>query len=476
VQESERALAAAAEAMLGAQQQLEALQTGPALPHQMTALNELMRAQSDVRQREVQRQQAGSGGGGRAANRQQQDLSSLFDRELARMQQTNYEASRATSEARGGGSDPDLEKVRELARRQEELNQRQRDLAAQQLPDDERRRELERLTREQSELRQQVEELARSVQGLQQASDEMRAATSGMRRRDTNEAAASGRRALERLQQVEQQMRGSPGPQASRSAGLGELQLEARQIAEAQRRLSEGNDPARGLGPAKSGEQDRLADRMQRLEDAVRQQARAGAAGQGESSNQALREAARELDRQRLSERMRDAARSPSGSAGERVAIAREVDRLSERLGNATGDSPEARQLGEQLSRLTDLRERLSALEGQGDTPQSAGEIRQLVEDLRREGSLGLSPGELRELNPGRSAPGTEAWKQDFRRWDALKAQVAAALQQAEAAAAARLRAQQVNDRLQAGVAQSVPEQYRRLVERYYRALATRGR
>jgi hypothetical protein len=75
-------------------------------------------------------------------------------------------------------------------------------------------------------------------------------------------------------------------------------------------------------------------------------------------------------------------------------------------------------------------------------------------------------------FNPGRSAPGTEPWKQDFARWDELKVQVAAALERAERTAADRLREQQSRDRLNAGATESVPEQYRKLVERYYRALA----
>jgi hypothetical protein len=79
---------------------------------------------------------------------------------------------------------------------------------------------------------------------------------------------------------------------------------------------------------------------------------------------------------------------------------------------------------------------------------------------------------EANAFNPGRSAPGTEAWKQDFAEWEDLKVQLAAALERAENNTAAKLRGQQANDRLNAGVAQDVPEAYRRLVDRYYRALA----
>jgi hypothetical protein len=85
-------------------------------------------------------------------------------------------------------------------------------------------------------------------------------------------------------------------------------------------------------------------------------------------------------------------------------------------------------------------------------------------------------PAEADGFNPGRSAPGTESWKQDFEKWDELKVQLAAALERVERTTADRLRGQQSRDRLNAGATQAVPEPYRRLVEKYYRALAAGGR
>jgi len=93
------------------------------------------------------------------------------------------------------------------------------------------------------------------------------------------------------------------------------------------------------------------------------------------------------------------------------------------------------------------------------------------MDNMRRELEYETPTGE--EFNPGRSAPGTEGWKQDFAQWDELKVQLSAALENAENSAAARLRTQQTTDRLNAGVAQGVPEQYRGLVDQYYRALAS---
>jgi hypothetical protein len=255
----------AAAAMGKAVVELEALKTAGALPHEMTALNELLRAQAEVRRRQVQRQQNAMGGG-RGSNRQQQDLSALFDRELARQQSTNYETPNS-SETREEETDENaaLDKIRELARRQDALNRQQQELAKrrEQMTEEELRRELEKLTREQTELRRQAEELSRQMQQqsqnarsgqqgrsqssqggegqqtensrrLREASEEMQSAASDLRRQDPSQASARGSRALDKLRDVEQRMRSSQ-PDDRRRA-LGELQLESRQLADARHR------------------------------------------------------------------------------------------------------------------------------------------------------------------------------------------------------------------------------------------------
>ena len=63
--------------------------------------------------------------------RQGQDLSALFDKELQRQQRTNYETrSQAETRPDRQESDSALDRIRDLARRQEELSRRQRELAA----------------------------------------------------------------------------------------------------------------------------------------------------------------------------------------------------------------------------------------------------------------------------------------------------------------------------------------------------------
>ena len=582
------AIGKAVQAMAVAQQQLDGLKTSDALPHEMTALNELLRAQAEVRRREVQQQQAN--GSGRGSNRQQQDLSSLFDRELAREQQTNYETptSRETRPEQGAPDDV-LEKIRELARRQDAINHSEQELAKRRetVPDEELRRELERLTREQTELRRQAEELARELQqrgqqrqsgsgqggrggsgsdqqqasrDLQQASEEMQGAAGELRRDNPQQASARGGRAAERLRELEQRMRGTQPDDRRRAAG--ELQLESQQLADAQRRLgSEGGAQADAgertdRARRRASEQERLAERAERLEQGVRQLA-GGERGTDPREQTALNDAVQEIDRSRPAQRMRDAARtarqgaeaqpapasngrgergdaarqpdpsgagepSPAGPPSARGSasapgaergggrqseeIARGLERLADRLGTAAGQSEASQQLSEELSRLRQLREELATLDrqlaelrdgaegrqggrnargengrqsargaqpgGTGQNTDAAGawqEARELIEELRQE--TGIVP-DVEGFNPGRSAPGTEPWKQDFARWDELKIQVAAALERAERTAADRLREQQSRDRLNAGVTQAIPEQYRRLVERYYRALA----
>jgi hypothetical protein len=528
------AMGRAVAAMANAQEQLDGLKTAEALPPEMTSLNELLRAQAEVRRREIPQQ--GNGTGGPGGNRQQQDMSSLFDRELARQQQTNYETPSRGENRRQDQSEENADRIQDLARRQDALNRSEEQLSKNRgsMPQEELKRELERLTREQSELRREAEELARSMQQnaqsgsgqggrgsrggsgsqdqqasreLQQASEDMQHATSELRRDNPQEASARGTRAAERLRELEQRLRGAQPDQRRRA--LGELELESRQLAEAQRRVSNQSGTA-GASPAerddqarrRASEQERLAGRAERLEQSVRQLAGAGRDGDPRE-RAAVDQAAAEVDKQRLSQRMREAARpNRQGSDGRQDGeqIARALERLADKLGAAGGEGAASQELSAELSRLRQLREELATLDrrltemknggtqgrgqqnGRGAQPGGAGqdagaqqpwnEARELLNEMRREDDS-LVPPQADGFNPGRSAPGTEAWKQDFAKWEELKAQLSAALEWSEQTTAERLRQQQSRDRLNAGASQSVPESYRRLVDKYYRALAS---
>jgi hypothetical protein len=587
-------LGAAAAAMAKAQAALEAANSAAAVGPEMEALNHLLRAQAENRRREVMRQQAGMGGGG---NRAQQDLSSLFDRELKRQQQTNYETPKTAQEHEPGREDDLLERLRALAARQEQMARQQDDLAksGEQLDAEERRRRLERLTREQTELRRQAEQLAQQMQAqrqqgrqesgqppsrsgaasasdLREASDEMQAAAGELRRDDARQASARSARAAERLRDLERQLQGR-APDERRRA-LGDLQLEARQLADRQRQI--GDEAAAGRGAPDAGdrsrrlagEQERLADRADRLGqqlDALRK----STPGQGAAS---LADARKELDSQRVSETMREAARGlregqREGAARAEAAgrsAARALDRLADRLSDATGQRDAAeRKLSDQLARARDVRERMGDLQrqlaelqpqdgqppgrgqqprdgqeprdgqqprdgqppgagspqdgqqgsrqgrssspspgGQGEggaSPGTSGDQAQQrareIERLRREyGEQVREAARLRQELAGRqgrqgggdgrgstpegqlmvmSAPGTEAFKQDFSKWDVLHRDVTLGLERLEADLSQQLLQKALRERLAAGTADSAPGEYRDAVERYFRSLAS---
>ncbi len=631
----------AIEAMRKATVELDKLSTGTAVPHEMEALNQLLRAEADVQRRQIARQQSGGGGGG---NRETPDLSALFDQELRKQQQTNYEtpASSETREDTRQEADP-LERLRELARRQEALSREQQDLARSQqgLEAEALKRRLERLTRDQEELRRELEQLAREMpprnqgqqasaqpsqpdqpqgskgqqsqqgqqgqqgqgqQGQQQASgqrgqqasqggqpgqagepagtgqsqdeqqavrdavQEMRQASSGLREQDAARASESAGRALEGMRRAEEAMRGSTADDMRRR--LGDVQLEARQLAEAQRRLSEelqqagaAGDPSTSARARQAAEQQRLAGRADRLRQRMRDLARQA---RGDDGRATLDQAGREMEAGRTSELMREAARTlvaegagakparPNaageggststsserpGAAGttprqttEQAArlgadAARALDRVAERLdGRRSGDNAAGTRLSDDLSKTRQLREQLESVERSleqlrahegsnrargtaepsGNTPPDArqpgtparegrdgrgseGEIarlqQQLADEMRQARAqveaLGRGAPDMRgpstpeAWQPSVSAPGTEAFKQDFARWESLKQSLLVALEKVERGLADQLRQQESRDRLNAGASDAVPDDYRRLVDKYYRSLAT---
>jgi hypothetical protein len=508
---------AAIEAMGKALAELEASRTRDAIQHEMAALNGLLEAQAEVRRREVRRQSAGSGGGG-WGNRNAQDLTALFDRELQRQQRTTY-ATRNSVQNREDRRDEEgaADRIRDLARRQEDLNRRQRELAAAELSAEERKRQLERLTREQAELREQAEALQKQMQGQQgqgggqgqqqaggvrEASEQMRNAAGELQKENVESAAERGERAAEHLRRLEQQMRGQEGAAGQRSAA--ELEVEARQIAQEQRRIAAEAERLEQSQGDTAGARDRLADEKERLAgrvDELQRAAREQAQREGATAGGAA-EAAREIEKQRIGQQMRDAARRMREGTGRQGAeaeqqLARALDQVAERLGGRTSD--EARRLSEQLDQVNRIRDRLNRLEqqmreaaareqaggGEGRETGERSEIERLREEYDRElkraqealgrlqqgssGGAGATP-EHHEF--ATSAPGTESWKQDRSEWASLREGIDSGIARQEAAASDRLARTLSEERLSAGGSDRVPDAYQRLIARYYESLA----
>jgi hypothetical protein len=100
-------------------------------------------------------------------------------------------------------------------------------------------------------------------------------------------------------------------------------------------------------------------------------------------------------------------------------------------------------------------------------------ETRERVDALSRDNPEMGGPATPEQWQPSVSAPGTEAFKQDFARWESLKSNLLTALEKVERNLTTQLRLQETKDRLNAGASDAVPDDYRAMVEKYYRSLAT---
>ena len=537
------AAASAVGAMGKAIDQLTADRTKEALPHEMSALNGLLQLQAEVRRRQVSQ---GAGSGNAWGNRQGQDLSALFDKELQRQQRNNYE-TRAAAELKPDSADKQtsaLDRIRELAKRQEDLNRRQRELAASNLSPEEMKRQLDKLTREQTELREQTEELLRrngqqngASQGqqsrqsgegsgqtqsggeLRDAADQMRSAASDLRRENPGEAARNGERAAGQLRRLERLMQGDGQSRQGRASG--DMKLEAQQIAQEQHRIA---TEAGRLGRNNSGaatadarkrlaeEKDTLASRVDDLAKGAQQLSREASPPDAK----ALENSARALQRDKIADRMRGGARqlregqgTISGAAEED--LARSLDQVARGLG-AT-ESPmsnpleETRAIRDGLQRAeqqlheAEARARGSNTGGAsaGDSPRGANgrqgtgsseaarEVERLRNEYQRElqraddamrrlkgggatGSLAGSTPEQQEFS--RSAPGTEAFKQDRSGWESLRKNLDTELERYEASVSDRMARAKTDERFSAGGSDRVPDAYSELIARYFESLA----
>jgi hypothetical protein len=281
-----------------------------------------------------------------------------------------------------------------------------------------------------------------------------------------------------------------------------------------------------------AGEKDNLADRVDELQRAAERFARTekrdqsgGRSAQTPPANDtatAVREAAaaaQEISRQQIPERMREGAKQmregtrpgtsggrsprpspPNASAAEQQ-IASALDRVVEKLG---GEGSDVRELSRQLEETRAIRDRLDRLERQlreaeskangarqGRAGGNAGAAGDAVQRLREEYAKEMQQARQTLSRLERSTPGaglggatpeehewsvtdqgTEAFKQDFSRWESLRKDVDSALERYESSVVSRAAQKSLQDRLSAGGSDRVPDAYRRLIARYYESLA----
>ena len=402
----------------------------------------------------------------------------------------------------------------------------------------------------------------------------MRGAANDLRRQDPAQASARGNRALEALRQLQQQLEASR-PDDRRRA-LGDMQLEARQLADAQRQISSElgktgqGDAAKDTVRRLAGEQERLAERTRKLEQSLKQssnqsarggQQAAGGSQQADGGRQssakntaaAAGEAAKDIERRKVVDRMqqtadamRAATEDPKGGRGNTASrvsddpralagsgqeLARALDKVADRLASATGaQDGESQKLSDQRTRAQELRDKLNATArqlgeagqsgqagrggrsggssqrgaesnenatpGQGQTSGAGGagtdlarlrdqyqrqlqDAKDFMEQMRRDdpsfargggGGFTFEAADRMTL----SAPGTEAFKQDFAKWEDMRRQATQALENAEASISKKLQAKQAKDRLAAGADDKPPAEYQKQVDSYFKAIASK--
>ena len=344
----------AVEAMTEAEGRLAAASPDTALPPEHRALQLLQKAEEEYEQ-QISVQQGGGGGGGGGGSAQQQELAEIFEQELENMASRYETANQAQQQSADREVDELLEKLKELARRQEQEAARQRLRALDQSGGgsggaaqqralaeqaEEAARRLERLAREEN--RPDLQEAARE---LQQAADAMRRAAAG----GDGNAAAQAAAALERLQETERQLQQNQAGRAER-----DIADAIRQADEIARRQDEAGDAARELAEVPNSAARReqaqrvneqksdLEARLNSLEQQLDRSARDASATETAASRKMAEAAAlirddRLGDKLRYSQNLVNRGSPPESVNAAESEIAGGIEEVRERLSEAAG-------------------------------------------------------------------------------------------------------------------------------------------
>jgi hypothetical protein len=213
----------------------------------------------------------------------------------------------------------------------------------------------------------------------------------------------------------------------------------------------------------------------------------------------ALRESAQRESRERTGPNKSEQKTEPVETQ-QAAQIARALDRVANQLARADAMADDqSRKLASQREQAADLRERIESLtrelerlnEPRRDGRETGGDLarlrdqyarqlqeaRALLDQLRREDpTLGQSGAGLTFEGQGMtlSAPGTEAFKQDFSKWMELSRQVTQTLARAESTLTRKLQAREAAARLPAAVDDQPPVEYQQQVDSYFKSIAER--
>ena len=408
--------------MAAAQKELEAERPDEAMAVEKQALASLQRAESAFRDLTVSFQQGGGGGGG--GNQQlSEDLADLFELELDKLRNQYETVQRGAAEQTQAEIDELMQKLRELARRQQRENERQNRLrgrqqqggggggSQQQLIEEteELARRLERLARE-----RQRSELRQTTQALREAVEQMKRSQAGASGSPSS-AGAQGIAALDKLRDARRLLDRNRRQQLGRD--MEELQQRADRVSEMQGRIEqqveelagqEGEDGRRqsDLTAQERSElierimerKDRLTDEVSGLEAQLNRMTRSAREEQPEAARK-LQASAEVIRDEQLKEKIRYSKGVLAGRDAEFARlfegqIRRDIDDVTDRIAEArasVGEGGGDRQ-DRMLEQTRDLVESVSSLEARlRDRAEAGGRLgqpsgRQGEQDGRQQG------------------------------------------------------------------------------------------
>ncbi len=358
------ALQDAAKAMQGAEQRLQVRDPKTALPGEQQALASLQRAEEAYRDVRVRMERGGGGGGGGGGGQQSaaaEELADLFQLEMDKLRNQYETVQRSQQQTADAKVDAMLERLKELARRQEQEAERQRQMSGnrqeggsaasarqRQLADEteEAARQLERLSREDD-----WQDLAQMARDLRSAADAMRrAAASG-------DAAAFGeaRTAAERLSRARDGLEQQRSDRMARD--IDAALSRARRLANEQKSIEAGVRSLDKAGAARAPQVQQLQQRKEaeaaEVGDIEKQLDRTASDFRRERPQAArqVQQAADGIRDDRLKEKIQVLARAGAGGAGRGGCRLRAADwrrhrlaRVAPALGGRRGERADARE------------------------------------------------------------------------------------------------------------------------------------
>jgi hypothetical protein len=526
------ALTVAFQHMQQAEQRLGERKANAALAPEQAALQQVQRAEAAFNQTQVAR--GGGGGGGGGEQQSAEDLADLFDLQMDKLKNQYEQVQRGERQQTDNQVDAALERLKELARRQQQENERlrarqqemaagagaggasggQRDLAQQ---TDSVARQLERLSREQNR-----PDLSETAQRLRAAADAMRRAAA----QGAGNGEARGREALDRLREAQGQLERARSGRLRRN--VDDMLRRADQLAQQERKVRQTVDrldaQSQQAGPQIAELDQRkiaMAQQTADLQNDLDSLSRESAQNQPDASRK-LGAAADGMRDAKLHDKIlysRGVIRTGSREYAQNFEqqIGSDIDQLRKQLAgarDAIGESKDQRmaraldQAHDLITGLQSMQERMEAQQGQqgeqgqqGQRGQRGARVASGGERARPGGAAGLSgdrrqlQGELRQrmndaeqLRDTLHAQGVDVGglsraidrlrvlqapllRGDQKAIAELSSQVVEGLKEYEFAV--RRQFAEVEEQRPFGTgADQVPEQYRKLVEEYYKALA----